>query len=124
MGTTYERSKQTNGSVKSQLEDEDSQLNYYCKLIALRNRYPEIARGDYKALVFDTTTFGGFKITYGEEEIVLLHNTNDKDVEIDLSACKEIDAGKLKVKDFIGQGDAKLTGSTLTLGPQTSVILK
>ncbi len=124
VGTTYERSKQTNGSVKSQLEDEDSQLNYYCKLIALRNRYPEIARGDYKALVFDTTTFGGFKITYGEEEIVLLHNTNDKDVEIDLSACKEIDAGKLKVKDFIGQGDAKLTGSTLTLGPQTSVILK
>lgn len=123
-GTTYERSKQTNGTVKEQLENESSLLNYYSKLIALRNRHPEIARGDYKALDFGASTFGGFKITYGDSTVILLHNTNDKQTEVDLSVCGDIDPSKLKVADFIGQGEAKLSGTTLTLGPQTSVILK
>ncbi len=123
-GTTYERSKQTNGTVKEQLKNEDSQLNYYCKLIALRNKYPEIARGDYKSLDFGKSTFGGFKITYEGSEIVLLHNTKDAEITVSLSDCASLDASGLKVVDCIGMGNAKLSEGKLTVGPQTSVILK
>ncbi len=123
-GTTYDSAKQTNGNVMNQLKDEDSQLIYYRKLIAIRNKYPEIARGDYKALDFGITTFGGFIIKYDGSEIILLHNTNDKEVQIDLSAQADLKGSTFELLDHIGQGEATLSGDTLTVGPQTSVILK
>ncbi len=124
VGTTYDSAKQTNGSVENQLKDEDSQLRYYQKLIALRNKYPEIARGEYDSLEFGISSFGGFRITYEGSEFILLHNTKDKDAEIDLSTCSELKGAQFRICDFIGQGEASLEGNTLTTGPQTSVILK
>ncbi|MGN0506389.1 MAG: alpha-amylase family glycosyl hydrolase [Lachnospiraceae bacterium] len=123
-GATYEASKQTNGTVAEQQKDKDSLYNYYCRLIAVRNKYPEIARGTYKSLEFDSTRFGGFLITYNGEQTVLLHNTSDKEITMDLATCKEFPEGILKVSDFIGQGSASLKGTTITIGPQTSAILK
>ncbi len=123
-GSTYDSAKQTNGNVVNQLKDEDSQLVYYRKLIALRNKYPEIARGDYKALDFGITTFGGFIIKYDGSEIILLHNTNDKPAEINLSTQAELKGSTFSLLDYIGQGETTLSDDTLTVGPQTSVILK
>lgn len=123
-GTTYDAAKQTNGTVAEQRKDKDSLYQYYCRLIAMRNRYPEIARGDYKALDFEQSRLGGFLITYNEEQTLLLHNTSDTEAEIDLGICSDIPGGLSKVADYIGQGKASLKGSVLTIGPQTSVIIK
>ncbi len=123
-GTTYDSKKQTNGTVTEQLEDENSLLHHYGRLMSLRKQYPEIARGDYKTLTFGDNNFGGFLITYNGEQTVLLHNTSTEEKVIDLTTCTDFPAELKKVADFIGQGEAKLKGTTLTLAPQTSVIIK
>lgn len=123
-GTTYDAKKQTNGTVADQLADETSLLHHYGKLMSLRKQYPEIARGDYKALDFGKNTFGGFLITYNEGKTVLLHNTSTEEVVIDLTSCSDFPAELKKIAAYIGQGEASLKGTTLTLGPQTSVIIQ
>ena len=124
IGTSYDKKKQTNGTVADQLADETSLLHHYGKLMSLRKQYPEIARGDYKALDFGENTFGGFLITYNEGKTVLLHNTSTEEVVIDLTSCSDFPAELKKIAAYIGQGEASLKGSTLTLGPQTSVIIQ
>jgi hypothetical protein len=60
----------------------------------------------------------------GDETLLLLHNTSMEELTLDLSALTGTDgfipAGIL---DFVGVGNAKLEGSILTVGPQTSVVL-
>ena len=124
MGTTYDKKKQTNGTVAEQLADEESLLHYYGKLMSLRKQYPEIARGNYKALDFGENNFGGFLITYNEGKTVLLHNTSTEEIVIDLSSCSDFPAELKKIAAYIGQGEASLKGTTLTLGPQTSVLIQ
>jgi len=123
-GTTYDAKKQTNGTVAEQLADETSLLHYYGRLMSLRKQYPEIARGEYKALDFGETNFGGFLITYNGEKTVLLHNTSTEEIAIDLTSCSDVPAEIKRLAAYIGQGEATLKGSTVTLGPQTSAIIK
>ncbi len=123
-GSTYDISKQINGTVAEQLEDEGSLIHHYRKLIQLRKTYPEIARGEYDAISFSERSVGGFLITYNEEETLLIHNTSTEEVAIDLSSCSDISMDNKKLVEYIGQGEAKLEGTTLTVGPQTSVIIK
>ena len=124
IGTSYDVKKQTNGTVADQLADETSLLHYYGKLMSLRKQYPEIPRGEYQALDFSDKNFGGFLITYNGEQTVLLHNTSTEEKVIDLSTCSGYPAELKKLADFIGQGEASLSGTTLTVAPQTSVIMK
>ena len=124
VGTTYPESAQIKATVKDQLEDENSMLNHYSKLIHIRNKYPAIARGDYKA-VTSSKSFGGFRVEYKGEVLGIFHNTNAEPVTIDLSQLSGLDGHTFsEVLDFVGVGDATLEGTILTLGGQTSVILK
>ncbi len=122
-GTTFAVSKQVNGTVADQEADENSLLNYYSKVIALRVKYPEIGGGSYKAIVSDNRTFSGFKITRDDSVIWLFHNTEEDELTIDLSLLDDTE-GITKLLDHVGQGSAELKGTELTIGPQTSVILK
>ena len=99
--------------------------NYYCKLIALRHKYPAIARGDYSAVSSAYKNVGGFMIQYEDETLLLLHNTSQEELTVDLGECQGLDGNTFATLcDRIGVGDAKLEGTKLTIGPQTSVILK
>lgn len=124
VGSTYDSKKQTNGTVAEQLEAEDSLLHHYRKLITIRKEYPEIARGDYKSLSIGKNQFGGFVVTYDEKQTFILHNTSSEEVEIDLAQYEEFTADSYKLVECVGMGEAKLSGTTLTISPQTSVILK
>lgn len=117
-GTTFDASKQINGTVAEQLKAPDSLLNYYSKVISLRIKYPEIARGTYTALKTDKDGVGGFLIEYNGTTICLLHNVTSETVEINLPE------GFSKLNDFVGLGSATLSNGKLSIGPQTSVILK
>lgn len=122
-GSTYDDKKQTNGTVAGQLDNKDSLCRYYGQLIAMRNRYPEIARGTYRSLDYGSISFGGFVIEYDGKQSVLLHNTSDGEITMDLRSAPECPENLL-IADYIGQGKAELKGMMLTLGPQTSVVLK
>ena len=122
IGSTYPAKNQITTTVADQLVDENSLYNYYCRLIAIRHKYPAIARGEYTALDCGSKNFGGFGIAYEGETLGLFHNTSTEEMTYDLSKCKGYSFSELC--DAIGVGSAKLEGTILTVGPQTSVIVK
>ena len=125
VGSTYPADKQIKTTVADQLEDENSLYRYYCKLLTIRHRYPAIARGIYTSVDCGQKNLGGFIIEYEGEYTLLIHNTSTETITYDLSLCSYLDGKTFsKVCDYIGQGNAKLDGTTLTVGPQTSVVVK
>lgn len=125
VGSTYPLKNQIKTTVADQIEDENSLYNYYCKLIAIRHKYPAIARGDYNSVTTSQKNVGGFLIEYEGEKLGLFHNTSTNEISIDLSKCTGLDGYTFsELCDFIGVGDAKLEGTVLTIGGQTSVLVK
>lgn len=121
-GSTYPDKNQIQTTVADQMADENSMYSYYCKLIAIRHKYPAIARGIYTNLKITEKNLGGFCISYEGENLYLLHNNSTAEITYDLSKLSAYTFSQLC--DFIGAGEAKLEGTVLTVGPQTSVILK
>lgn len=119
VGSTFDASKQINGTVKDQLKEKNSLLNYYAKVIALRNKYPEIARGDYEVIKSDNAYLGGFVISYNNSVIGLIHNT-DRSETISIP----LPEGFSQIADYIGLGNCSIKNGVLEVGPQTSVIIK
>ena len=50
-GSTYPSDKQIDSTVAIQMDDENSLLRYYSRLLTLRHTYPAIARGTYTSIV-------------------------------------------------------------------------
>jgi glycosidase len=124
VGSTYSDSKQISTTVTSQLEDDNSLLNHYAEVLAIRHKYAAIARGDYNAVTSSNKNFGGFYIDYKGETIGLFHNTSATELTIDISRCSGLDGHVFtELCDFVGNG-ASLNGTMLTIGGNTSVILK
>ena len=116
-GTTFEVSKQSNGTVSEQLQDKNSLLQHYMKLIRIRKNYPQIARGIYTQLNLENKKAGGFAIEYQGETTYLIHNASDTELVINTDMFKEI-------LEKVGLNDASYTKGELKVGPYTSVILK
>jgi glycosidase len=125
VGSTYPDKNQIQTTVADQLEDENSLYNYYCKLIAIRHKYPAIARGDYKSVGTSNKNLGGFIIEYNGEKLGIIHNTSTEEISYDLSSCKDLGGYTFsQICDLIGCSDAEFDGTVLTVGPQTSVVLQ
>lgn len=119
--STYPSSKQTNGTVESQLAQEGSLLRYYCRLISLRNRYPAIPRGTYTQVNLGSAKCGGFLVEYEGSTLCILHNiSTDIPFTVDLA---DTDIPCRSILEVIGMGEASLEGTILSLAPQTSLIL-
>ncbi len=124
IGSTYSMKNQISSTVKSQLEDENSLLRAYQEIIAVRNKYMPIARGDYNAVTSSNKNFGGFYVEYKGEILGIFHNTSAEEISIDLYACNGIDGHSFtKVCEALG-GDASIKGNVLTIAARTSVILQ
>lgn len=122
---SYPQSAQIKTTVKTQQRDENSLFSHYQRVISIRHKYPAIARGEYKALDLSEKNFGGFHITYQGEDLVLLHNTSTGAVTYDLSKIAELcGMSVLEICDYVGVSTASVEGTTITVGPHTSVILK
>ena len=122
VGTTYPADKQVKATVKDQLADGDSLLSYYKKLIAVRQAFPAIARGDYAALALTTSRMGGFVSSLDGQSVCVLHNTTGSPITLDLAQATELSFRE--VAAVIGQGDAALDGTTVTVGAMTSAVLR
>ena len=121
VGSTYPDDKQISTTVASQMEDENSMLRHYCRLLTIRHSYPAIARGTYTAVNMDKN-FGGFTVEYEGESLGIFHNTSSEPLSYDLGAYEG--CGFAQLCEVIGMGGATLEGSLLTVDAQTSVILK
>ena len=120
-GATYAAKNQIQTTVVDQLADENSMYRYYCRLLSIRHSYPAIARGNYTSLAI-SKNFGGFAVEYEGEMLYIFHNTSNEEVTYDLSALEGYSISRLC--ESIGVGSANLEGTTLTLGAQTSVLMK
>ncbi len=124
VGSTYPDDKQIQTTVKEQLKDENSLYNYYCKLISVRHKHPEIARGNYDSINCEKN-LGGFLVEYKDSKILILHNTSTQVNEFDLSTNSKLTQCTFtKLSDSIGVGEAKLNGSILKIDGQTSVVIE
>ena len=118
-GSTY--AKQTPYSVRDLEEMDNTILQHYRKLIALRRANPEIARGTVTALSFPDTKAGGFLCEWNGSVVGVFHNTTGGQKELDLSQAAGV---TFKEVSAIGLGEASLDGDILTLDAQTSAILR
>ncbi len=138
-GTTFEKDKQTNGTVAEQLGKADSLLTHYKKLILIRKANPEIASGEYHALAIKDSKAGGFVSVKDGKAVAVFHNTSSSSVEIDLSTLsfksgdpitKYFDASGAKLTDAVysemslRHALASLDGTKLTLPAQSSAVLR
>jgi glycosidase len=124
VGTTYSIDKQINGTVASQLEDENSLLSHYAKVINVRTKYPAIARGEYNMVSSTNKNFAGFYVEYNGEILGIIHNNSLNEISMPLSDLKGLDGHSFDQLCEILGSSAKLEDGVLTIAAYTSVILK
>ena len=120
-GADYPEGNRLTTTAAEQIADPGSLYTYYKTLLMIRHANPEIARGEYRA-VEGSGKLGGFVSEWEGSAVCVLHNASTNDQSFDLSSIGGHDFSVLAAS--IGQGDAVLDGSVLTLGPQTSAVLR
>ena len=119
-GSDYE--SQTEDTVADMQQNEKSLLNYYRRLLMIRKANPEIARGAYQALAFEDTNAGGFLCTWNGHTAGVFHNPGKKEAVLDLRGIEGVSFEKIAA--VIGKKDASFEDGILTIGSQTSVVLR
>lgn len=103
-----------NGTVKEQLEDENSILNYYKKANYLRNKFKEIARG--RVELIEQNKENSYLIINknyeGSDLKIVINFSQIRNIELDLNNYKNYEVvGQLVVDDsnkFIGKKDNRI----------------
>ena len=71
-------------NVKDSLEDSDSILTYYRKIIILRKKYPVIVYGDYRDLKFEQENLYAYERRLKDISVTVICNFSDKPLATDL----------------------------------------
>ncbi len=121
-GSTYDTSKFA--SVAEREKSRGSILWYYRQVIALRKANPEIAKGTYTALSFPDTKAGGFLCEWNGSTVGVFHNPTGAPKKLDLSKVTDLAFTELTFISPDFESDAVLKDGILTLGAQTTAILR
>ena len=122
------------GGVKQQLEDENSLLNAYRRVIRLKNQNPEIARGTITdTMETEDPYLGGYYIEHEGEKLLVIHYGGEETLELEITdemlanaefrgACVASDAADYEAE----AEDWKVTykKGILTLPPLSTTVLK
>ena len=123
VGTTYDPSNQTPYSVMDLLGNSNGILTYYKRLLMIRHANPEIAKGVCRALPFTDTKVGGFLCDWEGNRAAVIHNPTTSAKTISLVDDPEL--AQMQIAAVIGVEDtAELSDGILTIGAQTSVVLR
>ncbi|GFR35710.1 alpha,alpha-phosphotrehalase [Thermobrachium celere] len=107
-------------NVESQINDEDSILNHYRKLIKLRKQYDVVAYGDYRPLCVEHDRVFAYARSYKDELVVVVNNFYGETTKVNLEG--EIDLkGNVKIL-LSNYKDSGLDLSNLVLRPYESVV--
>ena len=116
-----------NGGVKQQLEDENSLLNYYRRLIKVKLQNPEIARGHITTQQdFGEKEIGAYIVEYNGSKLLIIHNFSNSEAK-ELAITNDILSNAQIRAELISLTDgshAALQDGKLTLPSHSSVILK
>lgn len=116
-----------NGGVKQQLADKDSLLNYYRRIIKIKNQNPEIARGEITGTQdFDNRNICAFYTEYDGSKLMIIHNFNAKE-SVDLTITDDMIKNAEVRADLVAESSDKhieLKDGKITLPAQSTVILK
>lgn len=74
-------------NVVNALQDKDSVLYYYQKLIRIRKHYEVVRSGNYEPLLKDHPRIFAYKRTYKEEELIVYANFYNQKEEIQINAA-------------------------------------
>ncbi len=117
----------TYGGVKQQLEDSDSLLNYYRRIIKIKNQNPEIARGQITGQQgFDDKQIGAFYTEYDDSKLLIIHNFNSTESK-ELTITDDMIENAVVRADLVAESldkHVELKDGKLTLPPCSTVILK
>lgn len=74
-------------SVEEEQNNQDSILNHYKKLIAMRNQHTAFYHGTYEKLETGTEGLYGYKVTDGANQYLVIHNqgAGDKTITLNVS---------------------------------------
>lgn len=122
VGTDYPERNRLSVSAAEQVADPNSLYSYYKQVLLIRAANPEIARGDYRALANGDGKVGGFVSVWNGSAVCVVHNASGTERTVDLSKMTELSFERIAAS--IGQGEAVLDGAMLSLGPQTSAVLR
>lgn len=70
-------------NVEAEMDDPDSILNYYRKLIALRKELPVIKEGAIEFISHEDPHVFAYRRSLGEEELLVFNNLGEKEIKID-----------------------------------------
>lgn len=122
------------GGVAQQLEDENSLLNAYRRLIRIRNQNPEIARGKITdTLESEDEYLGGYYVEYEGEKLLIIHYGGEETLKLeiteDMLSNAEFRGGFVasNAEDYEASSDnweVTFKGGTLTMPPMSTAVLK
>lgn len=126
-GVGDEFDEPTGGGVKQQLADKDSLLNYYRRIIKIKNQNPELARGTITGMQsFDDKNVGAFYTEYEGSKLLVIHNFSAKESK-SLEITDDMIKNAVVRADLVAESSDKhveLKDGKLTLPAQSTVILK
>ncbi len=123
--TSAEESQAKFGGVKQQEKDKFSLMNFYKRIIKIKNQNPEIARGTISEYGIDDTEIAAYSVEYNGSKVYVIHNLNNsKSKEIELKDNLNLRGDLNASNDKDTEEHITLNGKTLTLPPFSTAILK
>ncbi|MCH5300443.1 MAG: alpha amylase [Ruminococcus sp.] len=118
------------GGVKQQQEDEYSLLNFYKRIIKIKNQNPEIARGKITSSEdFEDANILAYYVEYNDSKLMIIHNlssTEEKNLTItsEMIENPQIRADLTAALSKENNKHISLDGDNLYMPEQSTVILK
>jgi alpha-amylase len=106
--------------VSIQLADENSLLNHYKELIALRNTRPALTYGELEPIEVEDDQLVIFLRTHEEEELLIAHNVGTDRVDITLPELYR----DFSVVIYPAEEGPEITADEISLPAHSSIVLK
>jgi len=97
-------------NAKSQIEDPNSVLNYYRKLIKIRHQFPVLTYGQYNDLDQENESVYAYTRTLGSERFLIVINFKEQTIEYDLPGILSIEKVIIESnnKNTVQKNDTKI----------------
>ena len=115
------------GGVKQQLNDKNSLLNFYRRIIKIKNQNPEIARGKITGTQsFDDAKIGAFYTEYKGSTLLIIHNFSSEESKNLKITDDMIKNAEVRADLITADADTHIAinDGSITLPAQSTVILK
>ncbi len=126
-GEIIDQTAPADGGVKQQLENKDSLLRFYQRIIKIKNQNPEISRGTITDVVdFDDNNIGAFFTEYQDSKLMIIHNFNRTESK-ELTVTEDMLKNPVVCADLVTSTTEEhitISGGKLTIPSLSSVILK